>query len=138
MSGVTPPLTPFSLFLDRLTKKQTLASSSFRQLTIDTTYLIAPPTSCPRFLDTIQRAKYLPRAPEGARVMMAPASATYQQPVPIPPIAPLRIRYCVEWLWSASCTSGSLEAKHEYSPTDCHTYCYSNRPNPGWETTWIQ
>jgi hypothetical protein len=36
----------------------------------------------------------LPRAPEGASVMMAPASATYQQAVPIPLIAPLRMRYC--------------------------------------------
>jgi len=27
--------------------------------------------------------------------MMAPASATYQQPVPIPPMAPLRMRYYI-------------------------------------------
>lgn len=58
-----------------------------------TAYLIAPPTNCPRFRETIHNAKYFPRAPDGARVMMAPASATYQHAVPIPLIAPLRIKY---------------------------------------------
>lgn len=43
-----------------------------------------PPTSCPRFRDTIQRARYFPRTPEGARDRMEPASATYQKPVPMP------------------------------------------------------
>lgn len=46
--------------------------------------MIPPPTSCPRLRDTIQRAKYLPRTPEGARDKIDPASATYQQPTPIP------------------------------------------------------
>lgn len=57
------------------------------------THLIAPPTSCPRFRETIHRARYFPRAPEGASVMIAPASATYQQAVPMPLMAPLRIKY---------------------------------------------
>ena len=59
--------------------------------------MIAPPTNCPRLRETIHSARYFPRAPDGASVIMAPASATYQQAVPIPPIAPLRMRYYRKW-----------------------------------------
>jgi hypothetical protein len=70
-----------------------IIDKAFGEIFLEKTYLIAPPTSCPKFRDTIHKAKYFPRAPEGASVMIAPASATYQHAVPIPLIAPLRIRY---------------------------------------------
>ena len=66
MSGVTPPLTPLRWFLDKLRSERVLKR----------THLIAPPTSWPRFLATIHRAKYFPLAPLGASDMMLPASAT--------------------------------------------------------------
>ena len=69
--------------------------------------MIAPPTSCPRFRATIHNARYFPRAPEGASVIIAPASATYQQPVPTPAIAPLRIRY-YSWLSDVLRIRGNL------------------------------
>jgi len=74
VSGVTPASAPFKWFFDRL---------------------IAPPTSCPKFLATIQKARYFPRAPEGARDMIVPLSATYHAPVPIPEIKPPKMMYCV-------------------------------------------
>jgi hypothetical protein len=87
---------PFFVVLRQTVKSEMIRNSSTHSLgfTSEKAYLIAPPTSCPRFRDTIHRARYFPRAPEGASVMMAPASATYQQAVPIPLIAPLRMRYC--------------------------------------------
>ena len=73
MSGVTPASAPFKWFFDRL---------------------IAPPTNCPKFLATIQPARYFPRAPEGARDMIVPLSATYHAPVPIPETKPPKMMYC--------------------------------------------
>lgn len=94
VSGVTPPTAPFTWFFDKLQMgtHQYLFRAP-RLVEFGTTNFIAPPTSCPRLRETIHRAKYFPREPDGASDIIEPLSATYQQPVPMPVKKPPRIRY---------------------------------------------
>lgn len=96
-------------------------------------YLIAPPTSCPRFRDTIQKARYLPRDCDGARDIIVPASATYQVPVPMPENNPLRIRYCSQVSWKVAPLDaieqvGAWDVSSPYTPIVFQIcYCSSKR-----------
>lgn len=127
VSGVTPPSTPAMWFFERLLP---IICQHRMQQTSYMTYLIPPPISWPRLRETIHKARYFPRAPVGEMDMIVPASATYQQPVPIPLTKAPKMRnyHGHEWLF--------LKGAKIYLPIVCRICCCSNMKLLGWEKTW--